>query len=153
MAGRKGILEFRPEKAELFLEALRAGNYACVSCDYAGFSESSLYAWLQHGEADKEAGETTVYTEFLESYKKADTRAEYRAVLTVSNAALEDWKAAMTYLERRRPERWGRRDALNVKQSGTVNVKLQNLDDEELDEYTRLTLKAEGDDGAEEDEE
>ena len=143
MAGRKGILEYYPEKAERFLEALRAGNYASVSCDFAGFHEASLYRWLQQGEEDIEAGNVTVYSEFCEAYKKADTRAEYRAILTVSNAALTDWKAAMTYLERRRPERWGRRDALKVDQSGTVDVNLIGKLQKETLERVRADIDGE----------
>lgn len=127
--GRKGILEFYPEKAQKFLDALTAGNYACVACDLAGIGESTLYRWLRQGEEDAEADEESLFRQFWESYKKASIAAESRAVTTVRQAAQTDWKAAMTYLERRRPERWGRRDSSHVTQDTTIRFEDLNGDD------------------------
>jgi hypothetical protein len=92
---------------------LRGGCYAVTACARAGIPESDYYDWLQKGRAGKQP-----YLEFLESVKKAEAEAEAAAIGTVLRVGLDpenpNWQAAMTYLERRYPDRWGRRNRVDT---------------------------------------
>lgn len=102
---------------------LRAGNYTVTVCQFLGISERTWYNWLNEGEKDLEAGKNNLKVQFFQSVKKAESTSEIRNVQVVQNAAQEgDWKAAMTYLERKFPDRWGRREKVSadVSHSGEV---------------------------------
>lgn len=65
-----------------------------------------------------------VFVDFSDTIKKAAAGAELHALGKVKSAFGDDWKAAMTYLERRYPDRWGRRLVeLQGKDGGPVEVK------------------------------
>jgi hypothetical protein len=51
---------------------------------------------------------------FFEAYRKAEATAEEKAIKAVQAAFPSDWRAAMTYLERRHPGRWAKRQNLDV---------------------------------------
>lgn len=87
-------------------DLIKAGNYVNVVCQYLGIAQATWYNWLVKGEE----AESGIYKEFLETIKSAEVTAEIRNVSLIQKAAKDDWKAAMTYLERRHPERWGRKD-------------------------------------------
>lgn len=102
--GRKSKLT--DEVANAICESIRRGNYAQVAARAAGISPPTYYSWLSRGEQAKSGK----YVEFLDAIKEAEAEAEHRAVKVVADAMPSDWKAAMTYLERRYPDRWGRRE-------------------------------------------
>lgn len=56
----------------------------------------------------------TRYSDFVERMKEAEASSEMHAVLKVRAAFDENWQAAMTYLERRYPQRWRRRSSVEV---------------------------------------
>src|SRR5690606_15558717 len=87
-------------------EAIAAGNYQCVAAAYVGIAPETLTRWLARGEKEPNG----VYGQFCQAIKDAEARAEVHLVALIRNAATENWTAAMTLLERRHPERWGRRD-------------------------------------------
>ena len=142
MAGRKSKLT--PEIQKTVCDNLRGGCYVLTACARAGISEATYYSWLQKGEEGKRP-----YLEFLESVKKAEADAEALAVGTVLRVAFDperpNWQAAMTYLERRYPQRWGRRVVeAQVEHSGpggkAIPLRLEDYDDlsdEELMEIAR----------------
>jgi hypothetical protein len=111
------------------LHAIRQGNYAVVAAQYAGIGESTFYLWLQRGERGD-----PLYVEFMEAVKMAEAQAEVHAVEVVNLHMADNWQAAMTYLERRHPARWKRRDELNFR----------NLSDEELIERAKVALNGDG---------
>jgi len=85
------------------LSALSAGNTRQAACFYAGISDETLANWMRRS------------LEFLERVKKAEADAEVRMVAQVARAAQEGtWQAAAWWLERRRPEDYGRRDRVEV---------------------------------------
>ena len=106
--GRKTKLT--PETQERIVSAIRAGNYANVAAEYAGIGETTFYRWLQEG-SEAEDG---IYRDFREAVKTAEREAEVRAVAMVQKAMPDNWTAAMTYLERKHPGRWGRRDRVTM---------------------------------------
>lgn len=90
---------------ELF-SAIEDGNYLETACDLVGLSVVTVNTWKKRGE-DGEAP----FDRFLIALKAASSRAEARAVANVRQAGKlpQFWAAEMTYLERRHPEKWGRR--------------------------------------------
>lgn len=101
--GRRSKLT--PEVQERICKVIRAGNYAYITAGYAGIRETTFYRWMEQGEEQK----TGRRQEFREAVKAAEREAEIRAVATVQQPMGKSWQAAMTYLERKFPQRWGRR--------------------------------------------
>jgi hypothetical protein len=99
-----------PETLREFLTAIEAGNYLDTSCDLAGISRETYRQWTKRAEA----GEAP-YTTLVGAVKRASSRAEALAVQRVRQAGEDPrfWAAEMTYLERRHPEKWGRRSEAN----------------------------------------
>jgi len=99
-----------PKVRERIVESIRAGAYAEQAARAAGIAPSTYYGWLRRGEA----GEPT-FSEFSEALRAGEAEAEIAAVATIREAAQAgDWRAAAHYLERRHPERWGRRERHHV---------------------------------------
>ena len=90
---------------EDIVSGIRNGNFIEPACRAAGVSPTTYYRWRQQGEAE-EAGP---FREFLEAVREAEAAAELRAVAVLQAAMVDDWRAATAYLERRYPQRWGRR--------------------------------------------
>lgn len=95
-----------PDKLQVFLAAIQDGNYRETSCKLAGFSKMALKRWLDKAEAGDEAAMA-----FRDALEKAEATAESETVRNVRAASKlpQFWAAGMTYLERKHPERWGRR--------------------------------------------
>jgi transposase len=100
-----------PQRVKTILANIAAGGYILQSCIAAGVSARQYRRWLKRGEAEPDS----VYAEFAELAERAQAIAEARLVRYVQVAAEDpkNWAAAMTLLERRHPERWGRRDRVH----------------------------------------
>jgi len=94
-----------PEVQEKIVTAIRAGNYAQVAAVYAGIGERTFYRWMEQGKRAK-AG---CYRQFWQAVKAAEGEAEVRAVAIIQKKMPDDWRAAMSYLERGQHGRgrWG----------------------------------------------
>ncbi len=108
-----------PEVTKRLTEAIRAGNYYEAACGYAGIGYSTFRAWMVRGEEAKSGK----YREFMESIKKAEQEAEVRMVAMWQKHMPDNWQAIATFLERRYPDRWGRRN-LNIEHSGEIGIKI-----------------------------
>ena len=97
-----------PEIQKKIIEAVKAGNYYEAACAYAGVSYSTLRGWIVKGEKAKSGK----YLKFLEAVRQAEAEAEARIVLQWQKAMPEDWRAAQAFLERRYPERWGKKETV-----------------------------------------
>lgn len=127
------------EVAEKIVTAIRSGAYAEIAATYAGVSRSTYFLWMARGRHDAEerdAGDFpaidkshthewsietgvcwcghTRYSDFMDRIKEAEATSEIHAIGKVRSAFDTDWKAAMTYLERRYPSRWRRRTSVEV---------------------------------------
>ena len=89
-----------------FLEAVGDGNYIETAAKLAGISKACLYNWITRGKTGEEP-----FAAFVDALEKAEARSEAQAVANVRQAGKlpQFWAAEMTYLERRHPEKWGRR--------------------------------------------
>lgn len=153
MAGRPTKLT--PEIAQRIEQAVAAGNYLETAAAFAGISKQTLYKWLRKG-ARAKSGE---HRAFVDAVEKALAQAEVRDVANIARAASGydvvrtkerittdgkvermtetgrefSWQASAWRLERKYPDRWGRRvdvavtGELSGEVSGEIGVKHEGL--------------------------
>src|SRR5437660_9018297 len=103
MAGRPTKLT--PQVQAAILAAIEGGNYIQVAARCAGVTDATFYNWLAWGERQGSGP----YFEFFVAVKLAEAKAEAAAIRHVQAAMPESWQAAMTFLERKFPDRWRRK--------------------------------------------
>ena len=110
-------------------EAIAKGNYASTACHLVGVWQETLIRWLHQAETDEANGlteEDSLYIRLRQSVKKAEAQAEARLVDVVRETAevKREWLPAMTFLERRHPDRWGRKDRnqITIDEHKTVTI-------------------------------
>ena len=86
----------RTQKA--FITALEHGATFRASSVAAGISHTTAYRW-RTGDAD-----------FRRAVEMAEAKAELAYIEVIHEAAVSDWRAAAWWLERRRPDYYGRRE-------------------------------------------
>lgn len=103
-----------PEKIDIICAVLSTHGVIAAASRAAGIYWQTLAAWLKRGEKDDAAG---VKSKFAVLYRRVqDCNAEFEAkcVARIDAAAKAgDWKADAFLLERRFPERWGKKDRSN----------------------------------------
>ena len=108
-------------------EFISQGNWASTACNAVGIGESTFYSWKDKGERDIQNNKESVYKDFVEAIKKADAEAEAKVVSRFYEEATNpgSFVAPATYLERRYPERWGRRDRtiIDLHEEKTINIR------------------------------
>jgi hypothetical protein len=143
MTGRRSQLETNREKITDLLNYLRLGMYINQACAMTGIAESTFHYWrseaekiseqVEEGEIE-EGGLTdgdVLLLEFLESVQKARAEAEafhLRNLRTASEAGT--WQASAWWLERSFPDRWGRKERVEVtgKDEGPLVVEIEFRD-------------------------
>lgn len=95
------------EQVEKMLDGLRHGMTRRAASAFAGYSKTTLYAMLEKDE------DRTLLT----AIENAEGEAEAAYTQLVADAAVnpKNWTAAAWWLERRKPDDYGRRDRLEVK--------------------------------------
>lgn len=110
----------RPSKAETVLtpEILEAvglllseGHYKETVADFLGISRMTWWNWEQRGEREPDS----VYGEFLYVVKKASAAAEILLFRGI-RAGFDGWQSKAWIMERRFPQRWGKRIDITVRQ-------------------------------------
>lgn len=119
--------KYSPEIHKKIIEALRAGNYVQVTCDYAGIDTATFYKWMKRGEKGQKP-----FDQFFSAVREAQAQGEMKHVVNIDRCGLgrpaqydqqgkliqaaidPDWKASSWVLERKFPERWGKRDQLKL---------------------------------------
>jgi hypothetical protein len=98
--------EDQPEKVRRLIDLLMEGNYRDTAGAMAGITSRSLRSWMEKAEGGDER-----YQPLAAVVTVAEAFAESTAVRKVRAAGHDPrfWAAEMTYLERRHPEKWGRR--------------------------------------------
>lgn len=79
-----------------------AGHYREVACKLAGIGKV-LLNWLKRGERERSG----IYHELY----LAVERAEVFHLKNIETASAKSWFATAWFLERKHPERWGKREA------------------------------------------
>jgi hypothetical protein len=103
--GRPSTFE-DPDKIQRFLAYLSDGNYRDTACKASGLGTSTLYRLLKLAESGDAAA-----TAFRDAVERTEAQAESDIVRNVRNASKlpQFWAAGATHLERKYPEKWGKR--------------------------------------------
>jgi hypothetical protein len=128
--GRGAPLKLNDTMIDALAELVAAGNYLVTAAQVCKIDYTSLNRWLNIAQDDLNAGNETVFTKLYYALKAAEARAEADFVAVVKEAAQvkREWLPAMTFLERRHPERWGRRDRLQVDQHTTQEIVVSQVE-------------------------
>lgn len=148
-----------PELQAEIVKIIKTGNYIETACAFVGINKSTFYDWLKRGAREKQRLEKNprakikkseaVYVEFSNAIEKALAQAEIRDVAIIGKAAESNWQAAAWRLERKYPERWGRKDRIEhtgkdggpIETSQTTKLDLSALSDEELTALENIIAK------------
>ena len=114
-------------------EAIAKGNYIYTACNLCGITDACFRQWRDRAEQDDTRGLTedeSLYLRLFTALKKAEAEAESKLVDVVRKSAVEDkqWLPAMTFLERRHPDRWGRRDRIQGGNTYNINIEKALID-------------------------
>jgi hypothetical protein len=125
MAGRP--TKCTPDMIESICGYLRKGHWAESAAVLSGIDEKTYYNWVDAGGEGREP-----YATFLQSVKIASAMAEDTAIETVNGGngdakAGPMWQSAMTFLERRYPHRWARRDPDHALKTKTLELEIETL--------------------------
>jgi hypothetical protein len=102
------IFERDFERIALLADALMGGNYRDTAARLAGIAESGVRAWVRAADD----GDLR-YLPIATVIRSAEAIAEAEAVTYVRKASRDPrfWAAGMTWLERKYPDAWGRRES------------------------------------------
>jgi hypothetical protein len=130
-----------PETQKKIVDAIAEGNYLETAAAIGGVTYTTLNNWMKKGEQ----ASSGAYVEFLEAVKKAEAEAEALRVSRINRAGRAgNWQADAWYLERRYPDRWGKRvQEVTGKDGGPLEYvqRVQELTDSELE---RIILSRSG---------
>lgn len=137
------LTSLTPDIQERIVKLIEKGNYIEVACRACGICTATYYNWLARGEAGEEP-----FLGFLEAIQDAEAIAETRMVETINKVASSDedntgdWKAAMEYLGRKLPDRWGRKERIEHvgDKDKPINIKIdyKKIKDDDLRELDRI---------------
>jgi transposase len=137
-----------PKIQKIILDALEDGNYLYIAARLAGVAPDTLHEWIGRGRGTRKGVAPPSLVEFVEQIDLALARWEAKTVKKVHEVAQSGqpntWQAAMTMLERKSPDRWGKREKLGVEiESNRPLVQVQQLilQDEETRHASREFLR------------
>jgi hypothetical protein len=94
---------------DLIVADIRAGNYAKIAAAANGIGQSTYFSWMKKGAKEKRGR----FREFRELVQSAEATAERDMVIIVKRSALEgNSRSAFDFLERKYPDRWGKRERI-----------------------------------------
>ena len=110
--GRPSVCLTDVYRLNQLLKLAAEGNYLETAAKAAGFSKQTLYNWKHQAEAGHIAA-----IALMDALEKAEALGESDAVadMRLAGKSPQFWAARATFLERKYPDRWGRRqDDQNV---------------------------------------
>lgn len=120
-----------PKVVDALCEAIEVGaNYSDAAAN-AGICNATLTTWRDIGEAVSarvQASEDSIeltqderrYLDFWQRFTAAEAQGAVNCATVVYNAAMKDPDKALQWLERRRPEEWGYRQAIKQELTGAA---------------------------------
>ena len=108
------------KRAQQICDYVAQGHTREVAAQACGIVSTTLYRWMKRGERQPDGP----CGEFCRALKRADLEAELACLRQIKEAAQHgDWRAAAWMLERRYPEKWGRRRARRDESEGELTVR------------------------------
>lgn len=121
-----------PEIQDKICDYLKMGNFIDTSCKLVGIHKDTFFEWMKRG---REAKRKSIYQDFFFAVEEAQGFGEARHVAIVSKAGEFDWHASAWMLERKFPEKYGRKDKVDLKHDGKIEA------DVDIDEEDKEILK------------
>ena len=151
MARRRGQpTKLTPERQRIILETLRVGATFEAAAGRAGVALGTIHDWRARGRGDKKDRPVTkLYADFAAAVDEALADAEIRMVATIRKAGQQHWNAVAWILERRWPDRYGRREMQRLEVSGHLDRSPEDIHD--ILERARKRLEEEEAKGPQED--
>lgn len=134
------VLKLTPALSDKIIGYLRAGAYIETAAAAAGISKQTLYNWLRRA-ADEDESDPR-FAAFAAAVEESQALAEVRDIALIGKAAETQWQAAAWRLERKSPERWGRKDRVDL--GGAVEHKHEVNGDELLSRLEALAARNSG---------
>ncbi len=131
-----------PEIIERILQAVRTGSAVEAAALYAGVPRQTFFDWLKKGRQGGRAYKP--YRDLALRLDEALGVFDVNANAIIAKAAHDQWQAAAWQLERKFPERYGRRTRIdgNVTVSAVPFVDLSKLTSDEAETLLGLLRKA-----------
>jgi hypothetical protein len=121
---RKKPQKLTPQTVDRILEAVRTGCYFDSAAACAGISKSTLFDWMKKGEGGVEP-----YATFRQQMLAAEDECEEEVVKIWKAHMPKNWQAAAAFLERRRPEKWSRRDYSKVENQTDIKMQVMYVNE------------------------
>lgn len=130
-----------PEIAEKIVMAVRTGSALEAAAAYAGVPRQTFFDWLKRGRNPRGY---KPYRDLAGALEEALGTFEVTANAMIAKAGEEQWQAKAWQLERKFPERYGRRTRVdgNVQVSAVPFIDLDKLTTEEAQTLLALLRKA-----------
>lgn len=98
------------ELADNLVNAIKLGSYIEHACAYAGINSSTYRRWRQNAEKEIEP-----YKSLFERIYQAEAEAVMRRLGRIEKAAADgNWQADGWFLERKYPDKFGKRDKITL---------------------------------------
>jgi len=98
------------------VDAIKKGSSRTAAFASTGLNADTIFGWLRSAKINPEM--YPEYVKLLTDIEREEADVQIQMSEVVVNAALSGnpnmWPAAMTYLERRDPENWGKRDKTTI---------------------------------------
>ena len=108
------------EIQERLLQAIRLGAFIEHACYYAGINSSTFRQWRQKATEGIEP-----YKSFWVKVNEAESEAIMRRLARIENAGKDgSWQADAWYLERKYPDKFGRRDRVELTGDPNAHVEI-----------------------------
>lgn len=100
-----------PQVQQKIVFAIANGNAEETAAEYAGIGATTFFRWMRQG---AEARKGSPLWQFRQAVKEAQVNAEMSHVITIEQARSAHWQANAWWLERRRNDRWGKKENIEI---------------------------------------
>jgi transposase-like protein len=97
------------ELVDNVLDLISKGHTIKAACAYSDIGQTVYYNWMKQGRADADADVESDERRLFDGVPDAEAKHEQAHLNVIIKATKKTWQAAAWYLERRYPERYGRR--------------------------------------------
>jgi transposase len=115
--------KFTAARRKAIVEAIARGNTLGHAAALAGVSRKTVYQWLAKGEAA--TNPRSSYRMFAEDVARANAQVAEEMIGVIREKAPDDWRAAMTFLERRFPDDYAKRERHEVAGPSDGPIKIE----------------------------
>lgn len=109
--GKKGQDNYKCTKSRVnkILRHIGEGLFKKDACLLASISRDTFYNWIKEGKQHAKDGKESLERELYEGLEVAEAKAVQAHAKNIKMAGSRDWKASAWWLERTRPDDYGKR--------------------------------------------